>query len=183
MVGRRITIAGAPAWALLIALAAGLPAGTAAALPSVVSADQEAERANPGRRARPLVADADLQARLELRAALDRAFGPGRWRKTSGFRTVAQENGLRRLGAGTVAPGRISRHSTGSPDRPGAYDVVVDGLSQESAAERLRRAGGGAFRVMAEGAHGSQGPHLHIELVSARGPALAAAGAGSAAEN
>lgn len=34
----------------------------------------------------------------------------------------------------------------------------------------LRRADGGAFRVLAEGAHGAQGPHLHIEPTGARVP-------------
>ena len=40
-------------------------------------------------------------------------------------------------------------------------------MAPETAAAKLRRAGGGFSRVVAEGAHGGQGPHLHIELTSA----------------
>jgi len=94
---------------------------------------------------------------------MDRVFGPGQWRQTSGYRTPAQEDALRREGAGTVPAGRLSHHSMGGPDAPGAYDVVVPGMSSASAAVRLRRSGEGFTRIVAEGAHGAQGPHLHIE--------------------
>ena len=103
-----------------------------------------------------------------LRSTMNRVFGPGRWRATSGYRTRAQEDRLRRQGAGTVPPGRVSRHSVGGPAAPGAYDAVVDGVSQRHAAAKLRRSGATGFRVLAEGAHGAQGPHLHIEPVRAR---------------
>jgi hypothetical protein len=98
-----------------------------------------------------------------VKTTLNRVFGPGQWRQTSGYRTPAQEDALRREGAGTVPAGHLSRHSMGGPDAPGAYDVVVPGMSQQSAAVRLRRDGAGLRRVVAERAHGTQGPHLHIE--------------------
>jgi hypothetical protein len=94
---------------------------------------------------------------------MDRVFGPGRWRETSGFRTMAQEEALRRQGAGVVAIGERSRHSMGSKDAPGAYDVVVDGMPLQQAAARLKRAHEPLARVVAELAHGDQGPHLHVE--------------------
>lgn len=99
-----------------------------------------------------------------FRATMDRTFGPGGWRQTSGYRTRAQEDALRRQGAGTVAPGRTSSHSLGGRRAPGAYDAVVPGMSQAEAAARLRRSGKGFPRVVAERRHGPQGPHLHIEL-------------------
>ncbi len=132
----------------------------------VVTADDEADKANPGlykKHKAPAVAP----PKEAFHATLDQVFGEGRWRQTSGFRTIAQENALRRQGAGTVAPGRISRHSIGDAEAPGAYDVVAPGLSQASAAAKLRAANSGLFaKVAAEAAHGGQGPHLHIELTA-----------------
>jgi hypothetical protein len=96
---------------------------------------------------------------------LDRVFGPGGWRVTSGYRSPAHEDALRRQGAGTVGPGRLSTHSVGSHAAPGAYDVVVDGMAAAAAKARLERAGHPFQRVVAEPARGGQGPHLHIELV------------------
>jgi hypothetical protein len=107
--------------------------------------------------------------RERVRSTMDRVFGAGRWRQTSGYRTPAQEDALRREGAGTVRPGRLSHHSLGSPGAPGAYDIVVPGMSSRSAAAKLRSAGPTFTRVFAEAAHGPQGPHLHVEP----GPALA----------
>lgn len=98
-----------------------------------------------------------------VRATMDRVFGVGRWRQTSGYRTAAQEDALRRQGAGTVPPGHLSRHSLGSREAPGAYDIVVSGMSSRSAAAKLKSAGPIFARVFAEGAHGPQGPHLHVE--------------------
>ena len=131
----------------------------------VVAAGDEFRAAHPKRAARG--------AGDDFRSTMDQVFGPGRWRQTSGYRSQAEEDALRRQGAGTVAPGRISLHSIGGPDLPGAYDAVVDSMSAETAAAKLRRAGGGFSRVVAEGAHGGQGPHLHIELTSARTRAAA----------
>jgi hypothetical protein len=100
----------------------------------------------------------------DFRTTMDRVFGPGRWRQTSGYRSQAQEDALRRQGAGTVAPGRVSYHSVGGVDSPGAYDAVVDRMPLSAAAAKLKSAGGAFSRVLAEGAHGPQGAHLHIEL-------------------
>ena len=101
----------------------------------------------------------------DFHTTMNKVFGEGRWRQTSGYRTKAQEDELRRQGAGTVAPGHTSRHSIGGPEAPGAYDAVVDHLPLSTAAAKLRSAGGPFSRVLAEGAHGAQGAHLHVELV------------------
>jgi hypothetical protein len=115
-------------------------------------------------------ARAEGSAPDQLRAAMDAAFGSGKWRLTGGFRTREREDELRRQGALTVPPGAISHHSLGSPGAPGAYDVVVDGLSPFEAARKLRLAA--SFRlVLPEAAHGSQGPHLHVEPAAGAGGA------------
>lgn len=124
----------------------------------------------------------------QFAAIMDQVFGRGAWRMTGGYRTPERENQLRAEGAKTVAPGRLSRHSLGSPQAPGAYDLVVDGMSPYEAAARLRRAGAPFARYQPKGAHGTQGPHLHLEPYSfdlaaagplhpsARGPAADAFG-------
>jgi hypothetical protein len=155
---------------VMLALCAA-PTGVAAQI-QVVSAGGEYETFHPKPVARtPAAGGGDFQA------TMDQVFGPGRWRKTSGYRTQAQENALRRQGAGTVAPGRISYHSIGAPDAPSAYDAVVAGMTPASAAVKLKRVGGPFTRVLAERAHGSQGAHLHLEL------ARRTAGSASASEN
>ena len=151
----------------VLALAMGQAA--AAGLPSVVAADDEAEKANPGRSERREQLHPHHHRHHDFHATLDRVFGEGRWRQTSGFRTTAQENALRRAGAGTVAAGRLSKHSVGDQAAPGAVDAVVPGMTLRAAAERLRRDGEGVDRVVAERAHGREGAHLHIELTSAAG--------------
>jgi len=98
-----------------------------------------------------------------FRSTMDQVFSPGRWRQTSGYRTPAQEDELRRQGAGAVPAGHVSRHSLGGPSAPGAYDVAVQGMSAPNAAARLRQFDQSFARVIAEGPHGGQGPHLHIE--------------------
>ena len=99
-----------------------------------------------------------------FQSTMDRAFGPGGWRQTSGYRSPTKEDQLRRQGAGTVPAGRRSSHSRGSLTAPGAYDAVVVGMSQRDAAAMLRRSGRAFPRVLVEPAHGPQGPHLHVEL-------------------
>ena len=120
-------------------------------------------------------AAAQESAHARLTAIMDSVFGPGAWRITGGYRTPEREDQLRRQGAMTVRPGAFSRHSLGSPDAPGAYDIVVNGMSPFEAADRLRRAGAPFARYMPKSAHGSQGPHLHLEPYSfdlqATGPA------------
>jgi hypothetical protein len=97
---------------------------------------------------------------------MDSVFGRGAWRMTGGYRTPQRENELRAQGAKTVRPGGVSPHSLGSPSAPGAYDLVVDGMSPYEAAARLRRAGAPFARYQPKGAHGTQGPHLHLEPYS-----------------
>ena len=157
--------------AILSLLALSL-AGSAGAgpLPMIVSADQEAEAVNPGRAWHRT--PAEIKADADFKTTMDRVFGPGRWRQTSGYRTRAQEDALRRAGAGTVPRGVLSKHSLGNPEKPGAYDAVVDGVALQTAAEKLRRVGGAFSRVIAEGAHGPQGAHLHVELISTQTTAL-----------
>jgi len=161
-----------PTRTLLAAMATTLvlDAGATAAaqvLPSVVSADDEAERANPGTSERRAKLHPRRARRHNIHATMDQVFGEGRWRLTSGYRTVAQENALRRAGAGTVAPGHVSKHSLGDTDTPGAIDAVVHGMTLKAAAAKLRQDGEGVDRVLAEGPHGPQGAHLHIELTAA----------------
>lgn len=94
---------------------------------------------------------------------MDTVFGRGAWRMTGGYRTPQRENELRAQGAMTVRPGGLSRHSLGRPGALGAYDLVVDGMSPSEAADRLRSAGAPFARYQPKGAHGTQGPHLHLE--------------------
>jgi hypothetical protein len=96
-------------------------------------------------------------------AIMDSTFGPGAWRMTGGYRTPERENELRAQGALTVPAGVMSRHSAGRPGAPGAYDLVVSGLSPAVAAARLREANAPFRKYFAEGAHGTQGAHLHLE--------------------
>ena len=99
-------------------------------------------------------------------ALMDSVFGPQRWRETGGFRTAKRENELRTLGALTVRQGAMSAHSLGKPEAPGAYDLVVDGLSPEQAAKKLRLSKAPLKVIFPEAAHGAEGPHLHVEPVS-----------------
>jgi hypothetical protein len=105
-------------------------------------------------------------ANARLGSIMNSVFGAGNWRVTGGYRTPERENELRAQGALTVPPGALSRHSMGRPGAPGAYDVVVPGLSPSDAAAKLRQAGAPFRRYSAKGTHGSQGPHLHIEPYS-----------------
>ncbi|MGH3430859.1 MAG: tetratricopeptide repeat protein, partial [Mycobacteriales bacterium] len=99
----------------------------------------------------------------QFHAMMDAVFGAGAWRETGGYRSPARENQLRAEGALTVPEGRLSRHSMGTPDAPGAYDIVVAGMSPEQAAARLHLAWAHFSRLFPEGLHGTQGAHLHIE--------------------
>ena len=111
-----------------------------------------------------------------LAQIMDDAFGVGRWRETSGYRTIAAEDKLRAQGALTVPAGVVSHHSMGTPGAPGAFDVVVPGLTPLAAADKLRQSGAPVRRLFPEGAHGNQGPHLHVEPgAPARGVWLASA--------
>lgn len=108
--------------------------------------------------------------RARFAQIMDATFGRGAWRMTGGYRTPERENELRAQGAMTVRPGGLSRHSLGDVDAPGAFDLVVDGMSPFEAADRLRAAGAPFARYQPKGAHGSQGPHLHLEPHGADAP-------------
>lgn len=84
----------------------------------------------------------------------DKAFGVGKWKPTSEFRTDKREGELRQQGLGTVAPGHISHHSMGTPAAPGAYDIQVPGMSPSQVAARLKSAGW-------RGTELPEGSHLH----------------------
>jgi TPR repeat protein len=99
-------------------------------------------------------------------ALMDTVFGPQKWRETGGFRTAKRENELRARGALTVPQGATSAHSLGKPEAPGAYDLVVEGLSPEQAAKKLRISKAPLKVIFAEAAHGMEGPHLHVEPIS-----------------
>ena len=150
----RAALAGAVACILLAAPAPGpwaAETNTADAKPADTPTDSARTESN---------------GRARFGVVMDSVFGAGKWRETGGYRTPSRENELRAQGALTVPAGVLSRHSMGQPGAPGAYDLVVDGVSPALAAEKLRRAGA-PFRLLAEGAHGTQGPHLHVEPSSA----------------
>lgn len=119
--------------------------------------------------AAPVSAQALTEGRFA--AIMNDVFGAGVWRMTGGYRTPEREDQLRAEGARTVRPGGLSRHSLGRPGAPGAFDLVVNGLSPVEAAERLRRAGAPFARYQPKGAHGTQGPHLHLEPYGFGAPA------------
>lgn len=98
--------------------------------------------------------------------AMDSVYGRGNWRPTGGWRSQARENQLRAQGAYTTRPGVVSAHSRGTVQAPGAWDIVVNGMSPQEAAAKLREAQFPAGQVLPEGAHGSQGPHLHVAMVA-----------------
>jgi hypothetical protein len=147
--------------ALLVLLTAG--SASAGSRREAVGSDFRPIWTTPA--ATPAVASGGAgKARFEtIRTTMDRVFGPGRWRETGGYRSPAREDELRREGAGTVAPGHLSHHSLGTADAPGAYDVVVAGMSAGAAAATLKVSGAGFSKVLAEGVHGAEGSHLHIE--------------------
>ena len=138
-------------------------------------------RRDPPPAAAPKVATAPkgAAAQVKFKAVMDSVFGAGKWRETGGYRTPERENQLRAEGALTVRAGAISRHSLGRPGAPGAYDAVVTGVSLDVAAARLRTSGAPFRKILAEGTHGTQGAHLHLEPFSidfSGIPSIAAAG-------
>jgi hypothetical protein len=97
----------------------------------------------------------------EVAAYLDKTFGKGKWRLTSGYRSRAEEDALRRRGAGTVPAGETSAHSRGTPEAPGAEDIEVPGMPASEVARKLQ--GGPFTKAFAEGRHGPEGAHVHAE--------------------
>lgn len=107
-----------------------------------------------------------LTPHARFTALMDSVFGSKAWRETGGFRTAKRENELRAQGALTVAEGAKSAHSIGKPEAPGAYDLVVNDLTPEQAARKLRVSKAPLKVIYPEAAHGSEGPHLHVEPYS-----------------
>ncbi len=111
----------------------------------------------------PAATAAGMINQTAFNQSMNQVFGTGHWRETGGYRTQARENQLRAEGALTVRPGAVSRHSVGTPEAPGAYDIVVSGMSPGEAAVKIRKSGVAYHRLFPEGAHGTQGGHLHVE--------------------
>ncbi len=108
----------------------------------------------------------------DFHALMDSTFGKGKWHQKGGYRTPERENELRAEGAGTVKPGKTSDHSKGTPENPGAYDIVVDGLNPRQVARRLQETGADFVHFYPEGQRATQGAHLHVSV-----PTGAASGA------
>lgn len=94
-------------------------------------------------------------------AAMDTAFGKGKWKQTSGLRSEQQQAALVRQGAQAAPAGR-SRHEQGTPDAPGARDIVVPGMTPQQVAARMKATGIDTAGFLPEGRAGNQGAHLHV---------------------
>lgn len=140
-----------------------LAVAAAFATPAFAFTDYYADKTPAADKAAETAAPKAGTGKQHFRADMDHVFGAGHWRETSGWRSRARENELRREGAGTVRAGEVSHHSMGTPDAPGAYDVVVDGMSNATAAAKVRAESADFSRVVAEQAHGPEGQHLHLE--------------------
>ncbi len=119
--------------------------------PKLTPVDHDPFGADAPRKAYPQTSSFDSE--------VDGALGKGKWKATGGYRSPQREDQLRAQGAGTVTPGRLSNHSRGSPDAPGAYDLVAN---DPGAVDRLRRLPG-VKDAFYEGARGSQGGHIHVD--------------------
>lgn len=110
--------------------------------------------------------DKGFPSKSEVSSYLDKKFGPGKWSISSGYRPESKENKLREEGAGTVPKGEISAHSTGTEDRPGAWDLSVQGMTPKQVSDMLHGAklsSGAKLSVdYPEGTHGKEGAHAHI---------------------
>lgn len=100
----------------------------------------------------------------DFHALMDKTFGAGKWHETSGFRTPAEEDALRAQGAGTVPKGKLSHHSLGTEDQPGARDIVVDGLNPRQVARKLSATGADFVHFFPEAQKAKQGAHLHVDF-------------------
>ena len=98
----------------------------------------------------------------DFKRYLDKAVGPGRYRITSGYRTMAEDEALRRQGAGMTPRGAVSPHERGGPGDPGAYDIQPVGLSDAEFQAKLK--GGPFANEFLEGSHGNQGQHFHVNM-------------------
>lgn len=100
----------------------------------------------------------------DFKATLDKVFGSGKWKQTSGYRSPAAEDRLRAEGAGTVRPGHVSAHSEGDAEDPGAFDFEVSGMPQAEAAKKLAKADPRFTKAFAEAPHGAEGEHVHAAV-------------------
>ena len=84
------------------------------------------------------------ETNVAFRSRMDAAFGKGGWKPTSDYRDPTHNK----------AVGGVSRsmHMQGSPDAPGAHDIVVGGTDPATASKRLP----GDLRGLPEG------DHLHV---------------------
>src|ERR1017187_9713822 len=105
-----------------------------------------------------------VDSHKDFTALMDSTFGKGRWHQTGGYRTPERENELRAEGAETVAPGKLSDHSRGTPENPGAYDITVDGLNPRQVARKLQETGADFLHYYPEGQRATQGAHLHVAV-------------------
>ncbi len=119
--------------------------------PKLTPVDHDPFGADAPRKAYPQTSSFDSE--------VDGALGKGKWKATGDYRSPQREDQLRAQGAGTVAPGRMSNHSRGAPDAPGAHDLVAN---DPRAVDRLRRLPG-VKDAFYEGHKGSQGGHIHVD--------------------
>lgn len=91
------------------------------------------------------------ETNTQFRARMDVAYGPGKWRDTGDWRDASRNRQV-----GGVSN---SNHMKGTPDAPGAHDIVVPGLDPGAAAARLPK----GYKGLPEGKVGGQGAHVHVE--------------------
>ena len=122
------------------------------------AAPDPAKAARPKMSAAAFLADAPspYETTQQFDGDMDRAFGKGAWRDTGDYRSPAREAQLRSQGAATARG--TSAHSLGTPDAPGAHDIVVGGMDPAQAAQRLPK----GYSGLPEGPAGGQGAHLHV---------------------
>ena len=97
----------------------------------------------------------------DFHSAVDQVVGSGKWRPTGDYRTPGREAQLTAEGAATARG--VSHHTLGTPDAPGAHDLVIPGMSQSQAIATLKRIPG-VDNVIYEGPAGGQGGHYHVNM-------------------
>jgi hypothetical protein len=113
-------------------------------------------------------ADKGFPPEEEVASLLDKKFGRGKWHFGSKFRPPEREDELRAEGAGTVPKGDVSQHSMGTPERPGAWDLTVLGMSPQDVALKLQGtkldSGATLATDFPEAPHGQEPAHTHISF-------------------
>ena len=99
---------------------------------------------------------ATYPSKQDFSSIADKAFGPGKWTPTSEFRTKAHNAQV-----GGVAH---SNHMKGTPDNPGAYDIVVPGMNAAQIGTALKKAGWA-------GTDYPEKDHLHTNAPAVKPPA------------